>query len=858
MGGCCSKADGSDAPGGTASSTSLQPSASTGSLLASAGGAQLSPHTSANPSTRVYLEEDFHKLYLRRGSIRFNHNAKAGISYLIEHGLLSGAESIAFFLRHSALLDGTTVNEPLNKQRIGEFLGSTSHDPAARALHADVLSAYMRFYSFAGLSLTAALRALLSSFRLPGEAQVIDRLMSAFADAYLRDNPSAFSSSDVAYTLAFAAIMLNTDLHNPSIAPKLRMTLPQFIANMKGVDGGRDVAQPLLASLYVDIATHAIATEVECDVVTFFAPELQGWLLKGQSKGLQRWKRRFFLVTDFCLYYFLRQEDVALASPRCIIPLEETEVSVEGARTIRILPAKRAAPLPLQQRQLKSAKRAKDGSLLLGTSRSLVLQAASRQDRDSWAAALAANTTAQAPLTRLAQCVRATATSSAAATAAGGSGASAAGASAGLFEVAYQPPSTPQRSISRRSGEGDHLVEGSPSRSAVIPRLPSYRSQRIDSAGTSAAFASKGAAAALQRSVVDSISQSPSRPVDGGDSRIRLDSRDLELVSVCPSESDHANDDSVEAVGRSISSLQQSDIPIVAADGASSQAGRGSPAWSVASLSSSASSRQNSIVGYAVDDLAPRPASLQSTPRLGGQAAPVLARLGQLARLVVTASEGAQGDLVSGPQAMPVTDDGSTGGSSSARSIAASMPPPLPQQAAYDSSLSSEDSSDDVERLDGDAQDAHIGPDIKGAGAIVLPPVMLSREGRVGLMRQKPVLGSASCSLSAQNDATHPGEGGARSITFSRPRQDTASGLALIENANMASVGAHSGAALAAAAAGIASSAVESAAGETDNVAVSVGSSQQFLQTAQDTARRFILLANKGYSGVGQLQQPDL
>lgn len=54
-------------------------------------------------------------------------------------------------------------------------------------------------------------------FRLPGEAQKIDRLMEKFAERYVKCNPASFKSADVAYVLAYSVIMLNTDAHNPQV-----------------------------------------------------------------------------------------------------------------------------------------------------------------------------------------------------------------------------------------------------------------------------------------------------------------------------------------------------------------------------------------------------------------------------------------------------------------------------------------------------------------------------------------------------------------------------------------------------------------------------------------------------------------
>ena len=75
--------------------------------------------------------------------------------------------------------------------------------------------AYVRQFSFNDLTVDSALRLLLKGFRLPGEAQKIDRIMEKFAEKYCEDNPGAFPVADAAYLLAFAIIMLNTDAHNP-------------------------------------------------------------------------------------------------------------------------------------------------------------------------------------------------------------------------------------------------------------------------------------------------------------------------------------------------------------------------------------------------------------------------------------------------------------------------------------------------------------------------------------------------------------------------------------------------------------------------------------------------------------------
>lgn len=64
--------------------------------------------------------------------------------------------------------------------------------------------------------------------------QEIDRLVESFSEGYCRQNPDGqIANKEAAYVLAFATIMLATDLHNPSIEPGKKMTLQQFKNNTR-------------------------------------------------------------------------------------------------------------------------------------------------------------------------------------------------------------------------------------------------------------------------------------------------------------------------------------------------------------------------------------------------------------------------------------------------------------------------------------------------------------------------------------------------------------------------------------------------------------------------------------------------
>ena len=145
----------------------------------------------------------------------------------------------------------------LDKTKIGLYLSKGPKE--IHPFHAQVLKSFASLFDFRGMTFSDALRVFLGRFRLPGEAQCIDRLMEAFAvrlyEVHLSGNvpdvdqsvemsmldpprrsnsecgsggftgtldpPAAidevdpvipFKSSDAAFIMSFSTIMLNTDL----------------------------------------------------------------------------------------------------------------------------------------------------------------------------------------------------------------------------------------------------------------------------------------------------------------------------------------------------------------------------------------------------------------------------------------------------------------------------------------------------------------------------------------------------------------------------------------------------------------------------------------------------------------------
>mmetsp|Transcript_18408 Transcript_18408/g.46817 ORF Transcript_18408/g.46817 Transcript_18408/m.46817 type:complete len:864 (-) Transcript_18408:146-2737(-) len=227
----------------------------------------------------------------------FNTKPKKAIEALMNSDIIlpNNPKDVAKFLH---------LVEDLNKRKIGEYLGDG--DP----FNVQVLSHYTDYLDFGGLDFDIALRRFLYKFRLPGEAQCIDRIVHKFASRYYSDNRGGvFCGADAVYILAFSVIMLNTDAHNPAIKKQNKMTKQQFVRNNKGINGGKDLPEKFLEDLYARIVKDEIKMEDEGTVLT--TAERKGWMnIRTKRKGgFKVWKHRWFLLSGKMLYYYKKQND---------------------------------------------------------------------------------------------------------------------------------------------------------------------------------------------------------------------------------------------------------------------------------------------------------------------------------------------------------------------------------------------------------------------------------------------------------------------------------------------------------------------------------------------------------------------
>lgn len=81
------------------------------------------------------------------------------------------------------------------------------------------------------------MRILLAHFTIPGESQVVDRIIDSFSKEYFHQNEGqeVFKHSDAVFSFSYLLMMLQTNLHNPQVTEK--MTLDQFRNLSKNMNG---------------------------------------------------------------------------------------------------------------------------------------------------------------------------------------------------------------------------------------------------------------------------------------------------------------------------------------------------------------------------------------------------------------------------------------------------------------------------------------------------------------------------------------------------------------------------------------------------------------------------------------------
>ncbi|CAF4622546.1 unnamed protein product [Rotaria sp. Silwood1] len=323
---------------------------------------------------------------------RFNDNSKEGIRWLMENGLIQNTpEHTAAFL----------FNETgLSKRAIGDYLGEKDN------FHIEVLKHFAHMHDFFSMDIVEALRRYLFTFILPGEAQKIDRIMEAFAQRYYECNPHIYATAEVCYIVSFATIMLNTSLHNKSA---VRMgggsfTYEKFVNSLSETIARHQMPdQNIIKNIYDNIKNSELKfpdDDVNLTVPIFGSDSTiikDGWLWK-QGGRVRNWKRRWFVITDGCLFYFESRTEVDI--PRGVIPLVDVAVrEIDDDRTKQYC----LEIFPLTGDKVKASKPVPGdiGKWIEGHHTVYRMSASSDDDRKDWIRALRIGSQNHLPRQRL-------------------------------------------------------------------------------------------------------------------------------------------------------------------------------------------------------------------------------------------------------------------------------------------------------------------------------------------------------------------------------------------------------------------------------------------------------------------------
>lgn len=260
----------------------------------------------------------------------FNFKPKHGIKLLIKEGFIPSdkPEDVARFLLRDDRLD---------KAQIGEYLGEGDQK------NVDTMHAFVDLMDFSKKRFVDALREFLQSFRLPGEAQKIDRFMLKFAHRYVTGNPNAFANADTPYVLAYSVILLNTDLHSSKVVK--RMSKEDFLKNNRGINDNADLPDEYLIGIYEDIQKNEIILKSEREAAA------ASGLLQAQATGLAAGLGQAFSNVGRDLQreaYVQQSEEISLRSEQLFRDLYRSQrksAANAGARFISATSFKHAGPM---------------------------------------------------------------------------------------------------------------------------------------------------------------------------------------------------------------------------------------------------------------------------------------------------------------------------------------------------------------------------------------------------------------------------------------------------------------------------------------------------------------------------------
>ena len=230
------------------------------------------PATEGYPDPAALRERRRRKQIIIKGASKFNEKPKTGLGYLEAQGIISDASNpveVAQFLK------GTSR---VSKAVLGDFLSKTGNEA--------ILEAFLNQFDFTGKRVDDALRMMLESFRLPGEAPLIATIVETFSARYCTGEfPPEIAHRDSVFILTYAIIILNTDQHNPNLKANKRMTFDDFTRNLRGQNDGKDFSRQFLQDIFDSIKSNEIILPDEHDNKHAFDYAWRELLVKAETAG---------------------------------------------------------------------------------------------------------------------------------------------------------------------------------------------------------------------------------------------------------------------------------------------------------------------------------------------------------------------------------------------------------------------------------------------------------------------------------------------------------------------------------------------------------------------------------------------
>jgi Sec7-like guanine-nucleotide exchange factor len=182
-----------------------------------------------------FLREVAHNDEVQHAVDEFNSSPHRGVASLCRvYGTDTSPRGIAHLLH---------IVPDLLPEQVGEFL--------SRQENCLIQAAYFQELDLRRPFLDALREALGSGLHLPRESQRIGRVLQSWARCWVSQCPDCAYDGDQAYVLAFACILLNSDLHNPNATH--RMSAADFVDTIHGAIPNHAISDRELSAMYDSI-----------------------------------------------------------------------------------------------------------------------------------------------------------------------------------------------------------------------------------------------------------------------------------------------------------------------------------------------------------------------------------------------------------------------------------------------------------------------------------------------------------------------------------------------------------------------------------------------------------------------------